>query len=62
MIMDKTRDKKTLEGFESNKEYIVQRLNWNEADFSIALEKYPSIVKRSASMVSFNWQKFRNKC
>lgn len=52
-VLDRTIEKKSLEGFNNTLEYIAERLNWHLADARWKLEKYPKILRRPSSKVRF---------
>lgn len=55
-------EKKSLEGFENNFEYIAHRLNWNKADMEKALNKHQDLLDHSPSKVCFEFHpKFLDK-
>ncbi|XP_055313465.1 uncharacterized protein LOC129574886 isoform X2 [Sitodiplosis mosellana] len=51
LVAKHAKEKNSLEGFESNMDYLVHRLGWNETDLAIALRKYPKLAKCSASKI-----------
>lgn len=44
-------EKRSLEGFDNNIDYIAHRLNWNEDDIKKALNKHVDLLGDSPSRV-----------
>lgn len=59
IIADHSAEKKTLEGFDNNIEYIAHRLNWNKDDIEKALTKNRDLLKRSPLKVGLNYYQIK---
>lgn len=62
IIADHSEEKKSLEGFDNNIDYIAHRLNWNKEDIEKALKKNRVLLQQtSSSKVGLGFPKFSFK-